>query len=114
MAFDAELTERFRTLLGDQPGLSEKKMMGGICFFAHGNMIGGADRSKSGERRFMFRVGKDNAEAAERLEGGVDMVHGGRRMSGLYFVDADKISNEAVAKWVALALAHARSLPAKT
>jgi TfoX/Sxy family transcriptional regulator of competence genes len=57
MAHDEDLAARFRDGLAGMAGVSEKRMMGGVCFFLHGNMIGGADRTKSGERRFMFRVG---------------------------------------------------------
>ena len=38
-------------------------MMGDFCFFLHENVVCGADRSKEGERRFMFRVGKGNEAA---------------------------------------------------
>ena len=75
MAFDESLTLRLRAALGNGPDLSEKRMMGGVCFFRHGNMVCGADRSKQGERRFMFRVGKGN-EAAATLPEGVPMVLG--------------------------------------
>lgn len=64
MAPDPDLAERMRTALGCGAEFSEKRMMGGTCFFLHGTMAGGADRSKEGERRFMFRVGKANAGRA--------------------------------------------------
>ena len=82
MAYDEELAERFRDALGGRVGISEKRMMGGVCFLLNGNMIGGCDRTKSGERRFMFRVGKDNDEAAAELTGASPMIQGGRRMRG--------------------------------
>ena len=57
--------------------------MGGVCFLLNGNMIGGADRAKTGERRFMFRVGKEReAEAAGRP--GAEVVNfSGRRMGSI-------------------------------
>ncbi len=113
MAYDEELAHRFRELVGGLEGLSEKRMMGGICFLVNGNMIGGADRAKTGERRFMFRVGKDNQEIAETLPGGNAMVQGGRRMSGFYFVDADDHDDQDMKEWVSLAVSHAITLPAK-
>ena len=60
MAVDDRLNDRFRSALGRTEGISEKKMMGGMCFLLNGNMIGGADRTKDGTGRFMFRIGKDN------------------------------------------------------
>ena len=112
MAFDESLTLRLRAALGNGPNLSEKRMMGGVCFFLHGNMVCGADRSKQGERRFMFRVGKGN-EAAVTLPEGVPMVLGDRPMSGFYFVDGDRCDDDLLQRWLELALAHARSLPPK-
>lgn len=113
MAIDEDLTTRFRTLLEGQPGLSEKKMMGGVCFFINGNMLGGADCSKTGERRFMFRVGKQNVAEAEALPGGEQMIQGGRRMTGLYFVNADEQPEGVIQEWIELAIRHAEGLPAK-
>lgn len=112
MAFDEALTLRMRTALGDGPDISEKRMMGGVCFFLQGNMVSGADRSKLGERRFMFRVGKGN-EAAASLPQGVPMVLGERPMPGFCFVDGDRCDDGLLRRWLALALAHARSLPPK-
>ncbi|MEM9524536.1 MAG: TfoX/Sxy family protein [Pseudomonadota bacterium] len=113
MAYDDELATRFRKMIEGVPGLSEKRMMGGVCFFLNGNMLGGADRVKSGERRFMFRVGKENTLKAEALPGGEAMIQGGRRMGGFYFVDAQKQPEAVIEAWVALAVGHALSLPVK-
>jgi hypothetical protein len=110
VAFDEALTLRMRAALGNGPGISEKRMMGGVCFFLHGNMVCGADRSKQGERRLMFRVGKGN-EAAAALPRGVPMVLGDRPMPGFYFVDGDRCDDDVLQRWLELALAHARSLP---
>ena len=113
MAHDEELTARFREAVEGLEGISEKRMMGGVCFLLNGNMIGGADRAKSGEGRFMFRVGKDNDDAAKSLPGAEPMVQGGRRMSGLFFV-AEELCDIAVFKqWLSMAVEHAMSLPEK-
>ena len=66
MAYDEDLTNRMRTALDGVDETSEKRMMGGVCFFLNGNMLSGADRSKDGVRRFMFRVGKDKHAEAPR------------------------------------------------
>ncbi len=113
MAYDEALTQRFRTALGDAKGVSEKRMMGGVCFLVNGNMIGGADRTKSGQGRFMFRVGKDNVDDAEALPGGEQMVQGGRAMSGFYFVPEGACSDEVMRRWLRLAFGFATSLPPK-
>ena len=112
MAFDEGLTLRMRAAIGERPAISEKRMMGGVCFFLDGNMIGGADRSKEGERRFMFRVGKANDAAAE-LPQGVPVILGDRPMPGFYFVDGDQCDDALLRRWLDVALSHARSLPPK-
>ena len=112
MAFDEALTAQFRDMLEGMVGISEKKMMGGVCFMLNGHMIGGADRQKDGQGRFMFRVGKDNeAEAMARFDGTV-MEMGGRRMSGMFFVDEDCEVGR-LKDWVSLALSHAAGMPPK-
>ena len=94
MAYDEELTDRFRDTLGGQVDISEKRMMGGVCFFLSGNMIGGADRAKDGKGRFMFRVGKDNEKEALFRDGATIVQQGGRRMGGLVFVDEEACDGE--------------------
>lgn len=113
MAYDERLAARFRRLVETQTGVTEKRMMGGVCFFVNGHMIGGADCSKAGDKRFMFRVGKENDALAARLPGGNAMIQGGRRMTGLYFIDPASCGRKAIEDWVTLAVGHARSLPAK-
>lgn len=113
MAYDEELAARYRETLDGMVGISEKKMMGGVCFFLDGNMIGGADRTKSGAGRFMFRVGKDNEAEALSRPGAIIMEQGGRRMGGLVFVDEEACDRKALKSWVRLALSFVSTLPAK-
>lgn len=112
VAFDEALTNRMRAAFGERESITEKRMMGGVCFFLGGNMVCGADRSKEGERRFMFRVGKGNAAAAA-LPQGTPMFLGDRPMRGFYFVDGERRDDELLHRWLDVALSHARSLPPK-
>jgi TfoX/Sxy family transcriptional regulator of competence genes len=113
MAYSEILAEQLRDGLGSVEGVSEKKMMGGLCLMVNGNMVGGVDRTKDGRDRFMFRVGKDNqAEALER-PGAEAVEMGGRRMGGFVFVDADACDQAALDGWIALALGFVRTLPKK-
>lgn len=113
MAFDEALAAQFRDQLSGMVGISEKKMMGGVCFMLNGHMIGGADRQKDGQGRFMFRVGKENeAEAMEKF-GGEIMQQGGRRMSGMFFVAEDDCDPETFKGWISLALSYVSALPPK-
>ena len=51
MPVDEALTARMRDALAAHVGISEKKMMGGTCFFLNGNMLSGARRqtAKAGQ-----------------------------------------------------------------
>ena len=113
MAYDQELARRVGSMLESMAGISEKRMMGSICFLLNGNMVCGADRTKDGAGRFLFRVGKGNQQRAERLPGAEPMMQGGRRMSGFYFVGEEAASDEVLQDWLSLALAHVATLPAK-
>ncbi|MET3600632.1 TfoX/Sxy family protein [Martelella mangrovi] len=113
MAIDEALAARLRHRLEGLEGVSEKKMFGGLCFMVNGHMVAAASRSKAGEGRFLFRVGKDNAEAAARLGKPEPMIHGGRRMSGFYYLDADDCADPIFDEWVSIALENAFSLPPK-
>jgi len=113
MAIDEALSERMRAATDGLPGMSEKKMMGGMCFMLEGNMLGGAHREKTGEQLFMFRVGKENEAEAMTRPGATPLVMGGRKMGGMVFVDAEACDDTALRDWVALALDFVGGLPPK-
>ena len=113
MAYDEQTATRFRSALGRRKGLTEKRMMGGVCFLINGNMVGGVDRTKDGVRRFMFRVGKDNDAVAAKLAGAQPMMQGGRRMTGFYFVDEETCDDAMLKDWLKLAVSFVKSLPEK-
>lgn len=112
MAYDESQAQRMRAALGDASPIAEKRMMGALCFFLNGNMIGGTDSWSGGEPRFMFRVGKDS-NPADHPPGGEVMIQGGRVMPGFYFVSAAGCDDGLLVGWVALAMRHAASLPPK-
>ena len=113
MTYDSERADRFRKMLKERDGITEKRMMGGVCFFHNGNMIGGADRTKDGDGRFMFRVGKDNEAEALSRPGSTIVEQAGRRMGGLVFVDDNACDDQALSEWGSLALAYVTELPPK-
>jgi len=113
MAYDPHLADSFREALPVELPFSEKRMMGGLCFLLNGNMVGGADRAKTGEGRFMFRVGKENEAIALARPGASVVELGGRRMGGMIFVDAAPCSLVDLRDWVFLALSFVETLPAK-
>lgn len=113
MPYDEEVAQRFRDAIGHVEDLSEKRMMGGLCFLLNGNMIGGADRTKSGVKRLLFRVGKDNDAEAATMKGAQSMIQGGRRMSGFYFVDEGTCDDAMLDAWMKLAVGFVLELPPK-
>ncbi len=112
MAYDEILAMRVRDALGGGKHVTEKRMMGGVCFLLNGNMVCGVDRTKGGDGRFMFRIGKDNPAASE-LRGGVVVTMGERKMPGFFFVDERECSGKNFKTWIETAKAYAESLPPK-
>jgi len=109
MAYDEGLAELMRQDLTDHPGVSEKKMFGGLCFLVDGNMLCGVHKGGG-----MFRVGKDNENAALAVEGAAPLAFTGRRMGGMIDVSDEALADDARrAEWMALALGFVGALPAK-
>ena len=59
MAYDENAAARLRAELGTLPGLTEKKMFGGICFMIGGNMACGVIGDN-----LIVRVGRSEHAAA--------------------------------------------------
>ena len=110
MAYEEDLAERIRDLVRDEPGLTEKKMFGGVAFLIGGNMA----VSASGQGGLLLRV--DRAESAE-LVADTDAclaVMRGRTMPGWLRVDSGHLRGSGeLAGWVKRGVSYARSLPAK-
>lgn len=109
MAYDEGLAERVRTALEDEPGVTERKMFGGLCLMLGGNMCCGI----VGEE-LMVRVGPDAWESALALPHAREMDFTGKSMKGMVYVGVDGIgSDRDLDSWVARGVAFAGSLPPK-
>ena len=109
--YDEGLAERVRAVLEDRPGVTERKMFGGLAFMLHGNMCVGV----LGEE-LVVRVARDEGESI--LASGAEDVRAmdftGRPMAGFLLVDGEAVSEDAeLERWIARASAYAGSLPAK-
>ncbi len=103
MAFDEGLAQRVREMLEDRPGYSEKKMFGGLCYLANGNMAAGIVGSD-----LMLRVGSDAYEDCLALEHAREMDFTGRAMKGMIYVGEEGISeDEDLEAWVEKTLLRA-------
>jgi TfoX/Sxy family transcriptional regulator of competence genes len=110
VAYDEELAERIRELVGGESGLTEQKMFGGLAFLIDGNMAVAA----SGQGGALVRVDPAQADALVAKTRARPMEMRGRSMPGWLRVDPDDLrTNRQLATWVALGTTYARSLPAK-
>jgi TfoX N-terminal domain len=110
MAYDEELADRIRELVGGEPGLTEQKMFGGLAFLIGGNMAVAA----SGHGGALVRVDPARSDELVATTNAQLMEMGGRRMRGWLRVGPEDLRSEReLARWVELGTAYARSLPAK-
>ena len=109
MAYDEGLAQRIREVLGEQPGLVEKKMFGGAGFMVHGNMACGVHKDA-----LIVRVGPENHEEAMARPHTRPFDITGRPMKGWVMVTSDGYeSDEALEDWVQQGVDFALSLPPK-
>ena len=110
MAYDEELAERIRTLIGPAPDLTEQKMFGGLAFLLGGNMAVAA----SGQGGMLVRVDPAQSDELVATTSAQPMEMRGREMRGwLRVASADVREDDELARWVELGTTYARSLPAK-
>ena len=109
MAYDEQLAERVRQVLGNQDGIRERKMFGGLAFMLHGNMSVGVINDE-----LMVRVGPDRHQEALEKPHARPMDFTGRPMKGFVFVPQEGIAADAdLQHWVQLGVEFAESLPRK-
>ena len=110
MAYDEELADRIRELVGDEPNLKEQKMFGGLAFLIGGNMAIAA----SGQGGILVHADPEESEALVASTDAYLMEMRGKQMQGWLRVDPEHVGTKRqLAKWVELGTGYARSLPAK-
>jgi TfoX/Sxy family transcriptional regulator of competence genes len=110
MAYDEDLADRIRELLGSESGVTEKRMFGGLSFLLNGNMAVAA----SGQGGLLVRVPPDDTEALVDGEHVTPMVMRDREMRGWLRVSGDGVTTKAqLEDWVERGAGYARSLPPK-
>ena len=111
MAYDEELAVRIRDLVGDEPGLTEQKMFGGLAFLVGGNMAIAA----SGQGGILVHADPDASDALVETTDAYLMEMRGKQMHGWLRVDSEHVSTKPeLARWVEVGTSYARSLPAKS
>jgi hypothetical protein len=108
MAYDEDLANRIRELVGMEKGLTEKKMFGGLAFLINGNMSVAA----SGQGGLLVRVDPDSDLGSQPHA--APMVMRGRAMDGWLRVDDEGVrTKRQLETWVARGVDYAKSLPPK-
>src|SRR5439155_993112 len=79
---------RIRDLVGAEPGLTEKKMFGGLAFLLQGNMAVAA----SGQGGLLVRVDPEESDQLVSTSNARPMEMRGREMHGWLRVDTDDVA----------------------
>ncbi|SDE09249.1 TfoX/Sxy family protein [Limimaricola pyoseonensis] len=109
MAYDEGLAEIMRGDLDGTPGLTERRMFGGLAFMLNGHMVCGVHAGGA-----MFRVGKEHEAQARAIPGTGPMEFTGKPMGGMVSADEEVMADdERRAALMALAIANAEALPPK-
>jgi TfoX N-terminal domain len=109
VAFDPGLAQRVREVLGERPGLTERKMFGGLAFLLNGKMfvgiVGSALMARVGPERHLDALAQPNVR---------EMDFTGRPMKGYVYVDPPGLAEDRdLAAWVLWCASHVFALPDK-
>jgi TfoX/Sxy family transcriptional regulator of competence genes len=110
MAYDEQLADRLRALVEGEPGLTERKMFGGLAFLVGGHMAVAA--SKDGG--LLLRTDPSDSEVLLEDPYAEPFEMNGRGMSGwLRILPAGLGSDDDLQRWADVGVGYARSLPPK-
>jgi TfoX/Sxy family transcriptional regulator of competence genes len=110
VAYDEQLAERLRDMLAGEPGVSEKKMFGGLAFLINGNM----SVSASSQGGLMLRAAPDEIDGLLKGPHAQPLVMRGRAMQGWMRVAPEGLrTKRELERWVKRGVGYARSLPPK-
>ncbi|WP_205873012.1 TfoX/Sxy family protein [Mycobacterium camsae] len=109
MAFDADLANRVRELLANEP-TDEMQMFGGLAFLIGGNMA----VAVSSQGGLLVRVPREDTDKLVGQAHVSPMVMAGRETRGWIRVAAEGVKTKRqLDRWVTRGADHARSLPPK-
>jgi TfoX/Sxy family transcriptional regulator of competence genes len=110
MAYDEDLANRVRELLASQPGVTEKRMFGGLAFLIGGHL----SVSVSGRGGLMLRCDPSETDALLGKPHAAPFEMRGRAMDGWLRLDPEGLhTKRQLERWVARGVQYARSLPPK-
>lgn len=110
MAYDEDLADHIRELLGGEADLTEQSMFGGLAFLVGGNMAVAA----SGQGGLLVRADPAEADRLLATTPARPMEMRGRPIRGWLRLDGGHVrTRRQLAPWVRRGTAYARALPAK-
>jgi TfoX/Sxy family transcriptional regulator of competence genes len=110
MAYDEDLANRIRELVGDADGITEQRMFGGLAFLIDGNM----SVAVSGEGGILVRIDPAETGALVKKPHARPFEMRGRPMQGWLRVSAEGVrTKRQLEPWVRRGVEYARSLPPK-
>lgn len=110
MAYDEDLANRIRELILTEPGVTEKKMFGGLAFLINGNMSVAA----SGQGGLLLRVDPEQTTSLQDKPHASPFVMRGREMQGWLRVAPEGLAaKRQLERWVTRGVEYARTLPPK-
>jgi hypothetical protein len=110
MAYDVDLANRIREIIGAEPGLSERQMFGGLAFLINGHMSVTASR----EGGLLLRIDPAQTRALVGRAHASAFVMRGRDLDGWLRIEPAGVkAKRDLARWVAVGLTYARTLPPK-
>jgi TfoX/Sxy family transcriptional regulator of competence genes len=110
MAYDEDLADRIRELVGGEKGVTEKKMFGGLAFLVGGHMA----ISASGQGGALVRVAPEDSDKLVGSTPAELAVMRGQPMPGWLRVASDDLrTKRQLQTWVTRGVGYARSLPPK-
>jgi TfoX/Sxy family transcriptional regulator of competence genes len=110
MAYDEDLANRIRELIGGDADITEKRMFGGLAFLAGGHMAVAA----SGQGGLMVRVDPAETDALLAKPHARPFEMRGRGMQGWLRVEPEGVrTKRQLEPWVRRGTSYARSLPPK-
>ena len=90
MAYDAQLAQRVRAIVGPRSGVTERKMFGGVAWMVQGNMACGVLGDE-----VIVRMSADESERALAEPGTRRFDFTGRSMRGFVVVGGRSIEDDA-------------------
>lgn len=110
MAYDVELADLMREALAGVPGVTEKRMFGGLAFLVGGHLAIAA----SGQGGALVRVGPARSDDLVDTTVAETAVMRGRPMQGWLRVGAEALTDtEQVSFWSGVGADYVRTLPPK-